>query len=77
MVLTWLSLSPGKGCILYRSEKGKDSYTVISDKIPYLGIDRAEHYLYRFIDNSAKQGINYDYRLEVVTSEEAERTAQH
>ena len=65
-MLSWQGKGNIKGFILHRAEKGKDNYNPISNVIPYFGQDGTERYLYKFIDNAAKHGIQYDYRLEVV-----------
>ena len=77
VVITWHGKHGVKGFILHRSEKGKDNYVPISNLIPYFGRDGKDVFLYRFTDNSAKPGAKYDYRLEVVKSDQIDRTAQH
>jgi hypothetical protein len=66
MILTWQGTGQGKGFVIHRSEKGKDDYTPLSGLIPYFGREGKEMFRYRFIDKGMKQGIKYDYRLEVV-----------
>ncbi|MBI5755304.1 MAG: hypothetical protein HZA12_00105 [Nitrospirae bacterium] len=66
VILTWQGTGQSKGFVIHRSEKGKDDYTSLSGLIPYFGRDGKEIFRYRFIDKNMKQGIQYDYRLEVV-----------
>ena len=76
VMLTWTGGGAGKGFVLYRTEKGEENYAPISGTIPYFGRDGKERYRYQFIDKGAKPGAKYDYRLEVVKSDQIDRTAQ-
>ena len=66
VVITWEGRGGVKGFILHRTEKGKENYTPITNLIPYFGQGDKDIFIYRFSDNSVKQGTKYDYRLEMV-----------
>ena len=77
IVLAWEGRGGVRGFILHRTEKGKDNYTPISNLIPYFGRDDKDIFLYKFTDTNTKPEVQYDYRLEVVKSDQIDRTAQH
>lgn len=66
-----------KGFILHRTEKGKENYIAITSLIPWFGRDDKDIFLYKFTDTNIKPEVQYDYRLEVVKSDQIDRTAQH
>ena len=76
VTLTWKGGVGTKGFILHRTEKGKENYTAITSLIPYFGRDDKDIFLYKFTDTNIKPEVQYDYRLEVVKSDQSDRTAQ-
>ncbi len=77
VVLTWKGRGGVKGFILHRTEKGKENYSAITSLIPWFGRDDKDIFLYKFTDTNIKPEVQYDYRLEVVKSDQIDRTAQH
>ena len=55
---------------------GKENYTAITSLIPCFGRGDKDIFLYKFTDNNIKPEVRYDYRLEVVKSDQIEGLAK-